>query len=81
MDVLLAKRTSDKENQETSPVLNKYRNAGKNLVWHRHFSVKSSVADPGCSSRIPDPDFYPSRIPDLESWIQNQQQKREVKKN
>jgi hypothetical protein len=64
MDVLLAKRTSDKENQETSSVLNKCRNAGKNLVWHRHFSVKSSVADPGCSSRIPDPDFYPSRIPD-----------------
>jgi hypothetical protein len=22
------------------------------------------VADPGCFSRIPDPDFYPSRIPD-----------------
>jgi hypothetical protein len=28
-----------------------------------------SVADPGCSSRIPDPDFYPSRIPDLGSRI------------
>jgi hypothetical protein len=25
---------------------------------------KGSVADPGCLSRIPDPDFYPSRIPD-----------------
>jgi hypothetical protein len=25
--------------------------------------------DPGCLSRIPDPDFYPSRIPDLGSWI------------
>jgi hypothetical protein len=24
----------------------------------------SSVADPGCLSLIPDPDFYPSRIPD-----------------
>ncbi len=22
------------------------------------------MADPGCLSRIPDPDFYPSRIPD-----------------
>ncbi len=30
---------------------------------------------------IPDPDFYPSRIPDLGSRIQKQQQKREVKKN
>jgi hypothetical protein len=30
-----------------------------------------SVADPGCLSRmfIPDPDFYPSRIPDLGSQI------------
>jgi hypothetical protein len=24
----------------------------------------NSVADPGCLSWIPDPDFYPSRIPD-----------------
>jgi hypothetical protein len=24
----------------------------------------TSVADPGCLSRILDPDFYPSRIPD-----------------
>jgi hypothetical protein len=29
---------------------------------------------------IPDPDFYPSRIPGLGSRIQKQQQKREVKK-
>ncbi len=48
----------------------------------------TSVADPGCLSRIPDPDFYPSRIPDpgsripdLGSRIQKQQQKRGVKKN
>jgi hypothetical protein len=41
----------------------------------------SSVADPGCLSRIPDPDYYPSRIPDLGSRIQKQQQKRGVKKN
>ena len=38
------------------------------------------MADPGCLSRIPDPDFYPSRIPDLGSRIQKQQQKRKVKK-
>jgi hypothetical protein len=31
--------------------------------------VFGSVADPGCLSRIPDPDFYPSRIPDLGSRI------------
>jgi hypothetical protein len=41
----------------------------------------SSVADPGCLSRIQDPDFYPSRIPDLGSRIQKHQQKRGVKKN
>jgi hypothetical protein len=29
----------------------------------------SSVAVPGCLYRIPDPDFYPSRILDLGSWI------------
>jgi hypothetical protein len=40
----------------------------------------ASVADPGCLSRIPDPDFYPSRIPDLGSRIQKQVQKRGVKK-
>ncbi len=34
---------------------------------------KCSVSDPGCLSRMPDPDFYPSRI-------QKQQQKRGVKK-
>jgi hypothetical protein len=31
--------------------------------------MASSVADPGCLSRIPDPDFYPSRIPDPGSRI------------
>jgi hypothetical protein len=27
-------------------------------------SLPTSVSDPGSLSRIPDPDFYPSRIPD-----------------
>ncbi len=31
--------------------------------------ILTSVADPGCLSRIPDPDFYPSRIPDTGSRI------------
>jgi hypothetical protein len=31
--------------------------------------VFSSVVDPGCLSRILDPDFYPFRIPDLGSRI------------
>jgi hypothetical protein len=29
-----------------------------------YLRVFLSVTDPGCLSRIPDPDFYPSRIPD-----------------
>jgi hypothetical protein len=33
------------------------------------WTVIVSVADPGCLSRVPDPDFYPSRIPDLGSRI------------
>jgi hypothetical protein len=37
---------------------------------------RTSVADPGCLSRIPDPDFHPSPIPDPK-----QQRKRGGKKN
>jgi hypothetical protein len=36
-----------------------WKNIFKKILIHL-----SSVADPGCLSRIPDPDFYPSRIPD-----------------
>jgi hypothetical protein len=37
-----------------------------NFAWFFFliYSLFSSVADPGCLSRIPDPDFYPSRISD-----------------
>jgi hypothetical protein len=42
--------------------------------------LQHCVADPGCLSRIPDPDFSSSRIQDLESRIQNQQKKRGMKK-
>ena len=48
---------------------------------NRFFIRNYSVADPGCLSRIPDPDFYPSRIPDRGPQIQKQQQMRGVKKN
>ncbi len=33
-----------------------------------------SVLDPGCLSRIPDPDFYPSWIPDLGSKNSNKRE-------
>jgi hypothetical protein len=38
-------------------------------------TVKSSVADPGCLSRIPDPDFYPSRIPDPKTAMKDRGEK------
>jgi hypothetical protein len=54
---------------------------GSGSFYHRAKIVRSirqsSVADPGCLSRIPDPDFYPSRISDPGSKNSN---KREVKK-
>jgi hypothetical protein len=46
---------------------------GHSLQQQQGYRLKRSVADPGCLSRIPDPDFYPSRI-------QKQYQKREMKK-
>jgi hypothetical protein len=41
---------------------------------------ETSVAEPGCLSRIPDPDFYPTRIPDLRSQIQTAIKERSEKK-
>jgi hypothetical protein len=46
----------------------------KNKIW-------SKMQCCGSGMFIPDPDFYPSRIADLGSRIQKQQQKRGVKKN
>jgi hypothetical protein len=39
----------------------------------RFYGMVPSVADPGCLSRIPDPDFYPSRIPDPGSKNSNKE--------
>jgi hypothetical protein len=36
------------------------------------------VADPGCLSRIPDPDFYPSRIPDPKTATKERGEKKFV---
>jgi hypothetical protein len=40
--------------------------------------VPVSVADPGCLSRIPDPDFYPSRIPDPKTATKERGEKKFV---
>jgi hypothetical protein len=40
--------------------------------------IVSSVADPGCLSRIPDPDFYPSRIPDPKTATKEKGEKKFV---
>jgi hypothetical protein len=37
-----------------------------------------SVADPGCLSRIPDPDFYSSRIPDPKTGTKEREEKKFV---
>ncbi len=41
---------------------------------HWNESLSTSVADPGCLSRIPDPDFYPSRISDPGSKNSNKRE-------
>jgi hypothetical protein len=62
-----------------SRLLSQHRNLTFNddEVW---VSTESSVADPGCLSWIPDPDFYPFRIPDLGSRSKNSN-KREGENN
>jgi hypothetical protein len=40
--------------------------------------IPSNVADPGCLSQIPDPDFYPSRIPDPKTAIKERGEKKFV---
>jgi hypothetical protein len=42
--------------------------------------LKTSVADPGCLSRIPDPDFYPFRIPDPKTATRERGEKKFVVK-
>jgi hypothetical protein len=44
----------------------------------RAYALCSSVADPGCLFRIPDPDFYPSRIPDPKTAIKERGEKKFV---
>jgi hypothetical protein len=43
---------------------------------HQHLVQISSVADPGCFSHIPEPDFYPSRIPDPKTATQDRSEKK-----
>jgi hypothetical protein len=40
--------------------------------------MRASVADPGCLSRIPDPDFYPSRISDPKTATKERGEKKLV---
>jgi hypothetical protein len=68
------------------------KNTGVDYIWTKTLSERpylghwESTYKQCCGSgikksRIPDPDFYPFRIPDLGSPIPKQQQKRGVKKN
>jgi hypothetical protein len=60
-----------------TPTVQKYRQNTviKTAVQLNIFIQKVSVADPGCLSRIPDPDFYPSRIPDPGSKNSNKRER------
>jgi hypothetical protein len=42
------------------------------------FTYLISVADPGCLSRIPDPDFYPSKIQDPKTATKERGEKKFV---
>jgi hypothetical protein len=58
---------------EVRPDVCQVRLGKRNRFLNKKADLSGSVADPGCLSRIPDPDFYPSRIPNLGSRIQKQQ--------
>jgi hypothetical protein len=45
---------------------------------YKNVAIPPSVADPGCLSRIPDPDFYPSRIPDPKTATKERGEKKIV---
>jgi hypothetical protein len=61
---------------ETRLRSSRFSSAYKKYFKFLKFYFLNSVADPGCYSRIPYPDIDPSRIPDLGSWIQQQQQEK-----
>ncbi len=48
------------------------------MLLMRADTSRGSVADPGCLSRIPDPDFYPSRIPDPKTATKERGEKKLV---
>jgi hypothetical protein len=58
------------------PALKKQQNSGTFFLFL--WIIFSSVADPGCLSRIPDPDFYPSRIPDPKTATKERGEKKLV---
>jgi hypothetical protein len=54
-----------------------YRNIWLSFCEDKKFcSLLCSVADPECLSRIPDPDFYPSRIPDPKTATKDRGEKK-----
>ncbi len=49
------------------------------VIWHNTLgNLLTSVADPGCLSPVPDPDFYPSRIPDPKTTAKERGEKKLV---
>jgi hypothetical protein len=48
------------------------------MIFRRSGFLAVSVADPGCLSRIPDPDLFPSRIPDPKTATKERGEKKFV---
>jgi hypothetical protein len=54
----------------------KRRSSKQGAEKTQQLKMVGSVADPGCLSRIPDPDFYPSRIPDPKTTAKERGEKK-----
>ncbi len=52
----------------------------RSFSHHAKIIREISVADPGCLSRIPEPDFYPFRIPDPKTATKERGEKKSAVK-
>ncbi len=55
--------------------MSKKKNKGRRMKGYKDLSfLPNSVADPGCLSKVPDPDFFPSWILDPRSNNNNKEE-------
>ncbi len=59
--------------------MSKKKNEGRLRKGYKDLSfLTNSVADPGCLSKVPDPDFLPSRILDPRSNNNNKEEREKI---